>query len=91
VSIVGEKDLSKAIPAAKLAQHLANHGIAATTESVPALKGDAGEALREHAAREDADLIVMDAFVHARLRQWVLGGVTQSMLKRSKIPILMAH
>lgn len=91
VSIVGEKDLSKVIPAAKLAQHLANHAIATTTESIPALKGNAGEALRKYAVHANADLIVMGAFVHARLRQWVLGGVTQSMLKRSNIPILMAH
>jgi nucleotide-binding universal stress UspA family protein len=36
-------------------------------------------------------MIVMGAFVHSRLREIVLGGVTRSMLKDSRIPLFLAH
>jgi nucleotide-binding universal stress UspA family protein len=91
VSVTGEKDLSKAIPGAGIGQHLARHDIDAAIESISAVRGDAGEALRRHASEHKADLLIMGAFVHTRLRQWVLGGVTQSMLKMSNVPLFMAH
>jgi nucleotide-binding universal stress UspA family protein len=91
VSITGEKDLSGAIPGAGIAQHLKRHGIDASIENVAAVNGDAGEALRRHASECKADLLVMGGFVHTRLHQWILGGVTQSMFKKSSDPLLMAH
>ena len=39
----------------------------------------------------DADLIVMAAFTHSRLRELLLGGVTQHMLEVLARPIFIAH
>jgi nucleotide-binding universal stress UspA family protein len=33
----------------------------------------------------------MGAFAHSRWRQMVLGGVTDSMLNESEIPVFMSH
>jgi nucleotide-binding universal stress UspA family protein len=38
-----------------------------------------------------ADLIVAGAFGHARLWEKMLGGVTQELLTRMRLPIFMSH
>jgi nucleotide-binding universal stress UspA family protein len=37
------------------------------------------------------DLLVMGGYGHARLREWVLGGVTKTILETMTLPVLMAH
>ena len=39
----------------------------------------------------NADLIVMGAYGHARLREIILGGVTRELRKRSTLPLFLAH
>lgn len=39
----------------------------------------------------DADLIVMGAYGHSRLREWALGGVTRHVLHYSERPVLACH
>lgn len=91
VCVSGEKDLSKSVPGAELAPQLARHGINCSVKDLTAKEGDVGETLRSQAGLFRADLIVMGAFVHSRLRQLVLGGVTQSMLKGSKTPLFLSY
>ncbi|PVE23368.1 universal stress protein UspA [Microvirga sp. KLBC 81] len=91
LSISGEKDLSKSVKGAELAPHLTRHGINCAVKETAATDGDIGETLRTQAGYFRADLIVMGAFVHSRLRQMVLGGVTQSMLKSSKVPLFLSY
>ena len=38
-----------------------------------------------------ADLLVMGAYGHSRLREIIFGGVTRIILENSKIPLLMSH
>jgi nucleotide-binding universal stress UspA family protein len=90
-SVLKEKDLSKLVPGAEAAPHLSRHGIDATVTNVEAAHGDAGKALRDRATLVGADMIVMGAFAHSRWRQLVLGGVTDSMLSASEIPVFMSH
>lgn len=39
----------------------------------------------------DAGMIVMGAWSHSRLREYILGGVTDYMLHNADIPVFMAH
>ena len=39
----------------------------------------------------EADMIVMGAFHHSRWREFILGGVTLTMLEEATIPLFMAH
>jgi nucleotide-binding universal stress UspA family protein len=39
----------------------------------------------------NADLIVMGAYGHTRLREIILGGVTRDLLKQAPVPLLLAH
>jgi nucleotide-binding universal stress UspA family protein len=91
VSVQGEKDLSKAVPGAELAPHLARHGVKVTVKDILDRDGDVPRALRDEAALIEADFIVMGAFVHSRVREWILGGVTRSLLKNSPVPLLLSH
>jgi nucleotide-binding universal stress UspA family protein len=91
LSISGEKDLSKAVPGADLAAHLAHHDVNVSLKDLNVKDRSVADALREQASMLDADLIVMGAYKHSRLRQWVLGGVTNSMLAESSTPLLMSH
>jgi len=90
VSIAGEKDLSRAIPGAEVAPHLARHGVKATINDLTAQRGDVAETLRNQAGLFRADMIVMGAFAHSWIREVVLGGVTQSLLKKSPMPLFMS-
>jgi nucleotide-binding universal stress UspA family protein len=38
-----------------------------------------------------AQMIVMGAYGHSRLRQRILGGVTRSMIENPPLPIFMAR
>ncbi|WP_409527122.1 universal stress protein [Rhizobium sp. P32RR-XVIII] len=38
-----------------------------------------------------ADLVVMGAYSHSRLRERIFGGVTQSMLEKTEFPIFWGH
>lgn len=89
--ISGEKDLSKSVAGAELAPQLARHGINCTVKDLAAKDGDVGETLRSQAGLFRADMIVMGAFVHSRLRQLVLGGVTRSMLRDSAVPLFLSY
>lgn len=76
VSVTGEKDLELAVSGADLAPHLTRHGIKVGELTLPAQDGDVAETLRHHADLIRADMIVMGAYVHSRLRQMMLGGTT---------------
>ncbi len=74
-----------------LERYLAWHGIAAASRLIERDHRDAGDALLEEAQNDGADLVVMGAYTHSRLRQMILGGVTTQMLEQSPLPVLMCH
>ena len=86
-----------------LAKFLSVHGIDAeihrTRAAIPrdesAVFGrhaiDIGGLLMSAATDFDADLLVMGAYGHSRLRELILGGATQSILHHMTIPVLASH
>lgn len=70
--------------------YLRCHGIDASARVV-ALEGrSVGETLL--AAASEADLLVMGAYAHSRLREMLLGGATRYVLQNAAVtPVLMAH
>lgn len=90
VSVVGEKDLSASVAGAEFAPHLARHGVNVSVNDLPVVE-DVAETLRTEADLFRADMLVMGAYRHSRLQEWFLGGVTQSLLARSSVPLFFAH
>jgi nucleotide-binding universal stress UspA family protein len=52
---------------------------------------DIGARILTRAANADANLIVMGAYGHSRLRELALGGATRTLLEAMTVPVLMAH
>ncbi len=74
-----------------LVAHLARHGIKADVGAIETGGKAVSDALLNEAHAISADLIVMGAYGHSRLREWILGGATREMIEKSDLPILMAH
>lgn len=91
VAIATEKQLAKTVPGAEIAPHLARHGVHVNVKDLVVQEGGIEATLREQASLFGADLLVMGAFNHSLMQEWVLGGVTQSLLKDSSIPLLMSY
>jgi nucleotide-binding universal stress UspA family protein len=75
----------------ELARFLESHGIESVSSGINDLDISASDAILGQAAEMDADMIVMGAYGHARLREIILGGVTRDLLKQSPIPLFLAH
>ncbi len=76
---------------ADLKRHLGFHGVSANLRQLEPDSRATGEHLLDEAREAGADLLVMGAYGHSRLRELVLGGVTRNVLEKSQIPVLMAH
>jgi nucleotide-binding universal stress UspA family protein len=75
---------------ARLATNLLRHGFKASARHLqPDERGTAETLLA--AAGEHSALVVMGAYGHSRLREWIFGGFTQHVLRGAKVPVLMMH
>jgi nucleotide-binding universal stress UspA family protein len=70
---------------------LAWHGIAAEARHIEQGSRRVRDILVVEASEMGADLLVIGAYSHSRLRQVVFGGVTEHVLDRAELPVLMAH
>lgn len=71
------------------AAYVERHGFSVATETIPPQSRGAASTLLWGA--QDADLLVMGAYSHSRLREVVLGGVTRHILENATIPVFMVH
>ena len=78
-------------PGGRLCQFLVRHGVKAEVTVLARNRPKVSEVLAEHAMDRAADMMVMGAYGHSRLREAVLGGATRAVLQGTKIPVLMAH
>ena len=89
-------------PGANIATHLARHGVNVDlhkrtsvrhppAQARRAAKMNVGEVILSAAADYNADLLVIGAYGHSRLRETVLGGVTRHVLSHMSVPVLMSH
>jgi nucleotide-binding universal stress UspA family protein len=86
-----ERYIAGELPGAEIAVALARHGIKATTETLDGMDTNAGELLLQKANDSGAGLLVMGAYAHSRLREYVFGGATRHVLENAKLPVLMSH
>ncbi|RUX21496.1 MULTISPECIES: universal stress protein [unclassified Mesorhizobium] len=73
-----------------VASFLAGHGIKARTEIIKTAD-DESNRLVDFFASMNAELIVSGAYGHSRLREWVFGGVTRSLLDEVWLNRLMSN
>lgn len=91
VTVINEKRIDTTRSGPELAKHLARHGVDVILETVDAQGRSIGEALEAATRVHDSDLLVMGAYGHSRLREFVLGGATRSMMAHPPVPVLFSH
>jgi nucleotide-binding universal stress UspA family protein len=93
LTIVGEKNLEELMPGAEIAAHIRRHGIQATVACVDLDVGDenAGPAISNFARTKSVDAVVMGAYGHSRLKQFILGGVTEYLSREATVPLFLMH
>jgi nucleotide-binding universal stress UspA family protein len=80
-----------ALPGAEMVESLRRHGVKASAESLPAHGRNPAEAIMAQAREMGAGLVVMGAYGHSRIREFVLGGATRHALSAMTTPLLVSH
>jgi nucleotide-binding universal stress UspA family protein len=91
VGVTAGQGEERAPPTDDMIEHLKRHGVMAEAMRVKASEGDVGRLLLSTAKSLGADMMVMGAFHHSRWREFILGGVTLTVLEEATIPLFMAH
>lgn len=88
VFVILAKERDTEIPGGDIVRYLKCHDVHAT---IIGTNDDGGKAILSTAIQYDCDLLVMGAFTHSRLREMLLGGVTETIIRDTTIPVLMRH
>jgi nucleotide-binding universal stress UspA family protein len=91
VIVADERGKEDEIAGVDIGQHLARHGLNVEVKRMTMGDIDVADVLLSHAADIGADIIVMGGYGHSRLREFVLGGVTRSILQSMTAPVFMSH
>ena len=78
-------------PGADIAHHLARHGAQVEVRRLSSNGKGVGRLLLSQAAAFRADLLVMGAYGHSHLREWMFGGVTRTVLYEADLPVLLSR
>lgn len=76
------------LPAAEIATSLDRHGVKVSV-TIPPGRVSAAEEIQRRASQ--SELLVMGAYGHSRLREFVFGGATRHMLQNMTVPVLFSH
>lgn len=79
------------VPGSEIATCLSRHGVRAETDSTTSSLPEIGDEILSRVADSGADLLVMGAYGHSRLREFIFGGASRHMLQHMTVPVLMAH
>ena len=90
-TVVDDKPIDKSNSMAKLAAHLARHGVEVVPEDVKSNGRAIGDVFEAYVADHKIDLLVMGAYGHSRVREFILGGATRSILKHPPTWVLLSH
>ena len=80
-----------AVPGADISHYLARHGVRAEANRTYAEDIDIADAILSRASDLGCDLIVMGAYGHSRMLEWIFGGVTRSIMRTMTRPVLISH
>lgn len=78
-------------PGGLLTTMLARHGVKGEVSVIAGTEPSVAQTLQRHMRDKAADMLVMGAYSHSRLRQAILGGTTRSLLANAPTPVFMMH
>jgi nucleotide-binding universal stress UspA family protein len=77
--------------AAALVSHLAEHGIKASFEAVGIDGSSIGKVFEAYVKANVIDLLIMGAYRHSRLNEFVWGGATKTVIARPPCWVMMSR
>lgn len=88
----GDPDNQAALlPNTAIAECLARHGVRVRTSETRAIGGDVAATILATCHDVEADLVVLGAYGHSRLHEFVFGGVTRHLMRHGHLPMLFSH
>jgi nucleotide-binding universal stress UspA family protein len=91
LEVRGRSDEDGLAPDASIAASLARHGVKTTLRTSVAPDISVGDEILSRLSDLDADLLVMGAYGHSRMREFVFGGVTREIAAHMTVPTLFSH
>jgi nucleotide-binding universal stress UspA family protein len=91
LTIGGEKAVDSSLDEQSTVATIAGNGLAVHMVNRPINGRDIGFALQEEALALGGDVLVMGGYGHSRLRDFILGGATLSVLGSPHMPVLVSH
>lgn len=86
-----EQPMAGDVPTAEICAALSRHSVKCEAATSQATGIDVGNILLSGLTDDSSDLLVMGAYGHARLREFVFGGTTREILNHMTAPVLMSH
>ena len=78
-------------PGSDIAAHLQRHGINTTVDIQVSNQLAPATLILNYLFENSADLLVMGAYGHSRLREWAFGGVTNTIMHQMTVPVIMSE
>ena len=83
--------IERSDPGGLVTQWLVRHGVNVDISIIAKTLPQISDMLSRHVKDQDADLLVIGAYSHSRLRQAILGGTTRNLLENADVPVFMAR
>lgn len=91
LTALNDKPATRAGQGQDVVRHLKFHGVAAEVREVDGQGEPIGVVLDRHVREAGAEMLVMGAYGHSRLREFILGGATEHMLRAPPVPVFLSH
>lgn len=89
--LVVDRDRNDNEVGVSITETLRRHGVAVELARETTDNLSVEEALANRVAAANADLLVLGAYGHSWLREFLFGGVTRQLLKNCPVATLMSH
>ncbi|WP_113912502.1 universal stress protein [Roseovarius dicentrarchi] len=78
-------------PGGRVSQFLARHGLPVEIDVLARTLPRVPDVLLRHSVDMNADMMVLGAYGHSRLREAMFGGATRNLLEHAHLPLFMSH
>ena len=91
ISVASGKNPAEVLPDVDVAAFLARHKVKVDVERVEKNATEVADFILSRIDLKNADLLVMGAYGRTRFSEFILGGMTRSIMKKMTVPVLMSH
>lgn len=88
---VSDDQADLCMPDINIETALQRHGVKTERVLLERKGKSVGKRILKYLEKSEANLLVMGAYEHSKFRQAIIGGVTSSVLKKARVPIIISH